>query len=87
MEIRYADWDWRTSRCAARLARKALCTSRALLGGRLSLRLRPRLDDMAGEGEGLDEVDRMASGPRLWCGVRGGENAEGSEESGAMVED
>ena len=35
-----------TSRWAARLARKALWTSRARLGGRLSFLLRPRFDDM-----------------------------------------
>jgi len=34
------------SRCAARRARKALWTSRARLGGRLSFRLRPRLEDI-----------------------------------------
>jgi len=36
----------RTCRCAALRARNARWTSLALLGGRLSLRLRPRLDDI-----------------------------------------
>ena len=62
----------RTSRCAARLARKALWTSLARLGGRLSLRLRPRLEDMAGTVEG----DREGNG------MRGVGNGEGEEEFG-----
>lgn len=41
-----------TSRWAARLALKALCTSLARFGGRLSFLLRPRLEDIVGdEGE------------------------------------
>ena len=52
----------RTSRWAALLARNALWTSQARLGGRLSLRLRPRLEDMADwwgemvEGSGEEDV-------------------------------
>lgn len=39
--------EGRTSRWAARRALNALCTSRARFGGRLSLRLRPRFEDIA----------------------------------------
>ena len=45
-----------TSRWAARLALKALCTSLARLGGRLSFLLRPRLEDIVGVEDEMREV-------------------------------
>ena len=56
-----------TSRWAARLALKALCTSLARFGGRLSFLLRPRLEDMVGVADEINEVDvevvvRMSGG-------------------------
>lgn len=44
--------DSKASRWAARRARKARWTSRARLGGRLSLRFRPRLELIVGDGGG-----------------------------------
>ena len=44
-----------TSRCAALRARNALWTSLARLGGRLSLRLRPRLEGTGGGELGREE--------------------------------
>lgn len=55
----------RTCRCAALRARNARWTSLALLGGRLSLRLRPRLDDIGG------------AGAAARAGVRGGRTRKG----------
>jgi hypothetical protein len=54
----------RTWRCAARRARNARWTSRARLGGRLSLRLRPLLEDMVTTGnvQSGEQRDRGTEG-------------------------